>query len=82
MLLDLVMAPWSTEAHNITLKDLALFRSKLRDSLSTNQMKDLVKKNAAEFSIRMMQLTRFLTKMLRQVVEDFSGVLVFKTWKL
>ena len=38
MLFDLMMALQSTETHNITLKNVALFRPKLRDSYSTNQI--------------------------------------------
>ena len=33
-----MIAHQSTETHNITLKNLALFRPKLRDSYSTNQI--------------------------------------------
>ena len=35
---DLMMALRSIETHNITLKKLALFKPKLRDSLSNNQI--------------------------------------------
>ena len=38
------------------------------------RLRDLAKNNAVEFSIRMIQLTRFLTKLLQQVVEDFCGL--------
>ena len=38
MLFDLMMALWSIETHDITLKNLALFRPKLRDSYGTNQI--------------------------------------------
>ena len=37
-LFDLMMALQSTETHNITLKNQALFRPKFRDSNSTNQI--------------------------------------------
>ena len=56
MLLDLMIALRSTETHNITLKNLALFRAKLRDSYSTNQIARYVNYycygvNVIEFSI-------------------------------
>ena len=38
------------------------------------RLRDLAKNNAVEFSIQMMQLTIFWTKLLRQEVEDFSGL--------
>ena len=57
------MALWSTENHNITLKSLALFRPKLRDSLSTNQIAKARSVNCycygvnvIEFSIRLKNL--------------------------
>ena len=54
---DLMMALLSTETHNITLKNLALFWTKLRDSYSTNQIARLVNYycygvNVIELSIR------------------------------
>ena len=45
MLFDLMMVLRSTETHNITLKNLALIKPKLRDSLSTNQVASFVKYN-------------------------------------
>ena len=58
VLFDLMMALQSTETHNITLKNLALFRPKLRDSYSTNQIARFVNYycysvNVVEFSIRL-----------------------------
>ena len=38
VLFDSMMALQSTETHNVTLKNLALFGPKLRDSYSTNQI--------------------------------------------
>ena len=61
MLFDLMMALQSTETHNIALKNLALFRPKLRDSYSTNQIARFVNYycygvNVIEFSIRLKEL--------------------------
>ena len=61
VLFDLMMALRSTEAHNITLKNLALFRPKLRDSYNTNQIARLVNYdcygvNVIEFSFRLKNL--------------------------
>ena len=58
---DWMMALWSTETHNITLKNLALFRPKLRDSLSTNQIARFVNYyyyvvNVIEFSVQLKKL--------------------------
>ena len=58
VLFDLMMELQSTETHNITLKNPALFRSKLRDSYSTNQIARYVNYycygvNVIEFSIRL-----------------------------
>ena len=55
-LFDLMMVLQSTEIHNITLKNLALFRPKLRDSYSTNEIARFVNYycynvNVIEFSI-------------------------------
>ena len=50
------MALQSTETHNITMKNLALFRPKLRDSYSTNQMArrdDYVKDGGKELFTKM-----------------------------
>ena len=52
------MALQSKETHNITLKNLALFRTKLRDSYNTNQIAGFVNYycygvNVIEFSIRL-----------------------------
>ena len=52
------MAFRSTETNNVTLKNLALFRPKLRDSLSTNQIARFVNYfccgvNVIELSIRL-----------------------------
>ena len=66
-----MMALQSRETRNITLKNLALFKLQLNVPI---RLQDLAKNNDAEFSIRVMQLTRFLTKLLRQAVEDFSGL--------
>ena len=57
VLFDLMMALQSIETHNITLKNLAIFRPKLRDSYSTNQIARFVNYycygvNVIEFSIR------------------------------
>ena len=54
----------STETHNITLKSLALFRPKLCDSYSTNQIATFVNYycygvNMIEFSIRLKNLKHF-----------------------
>ena len=38
------------------------------------RLRHLAKNNAVEYSIRMMQLTRFRKKLLRQVAEDFSAL--------
>ena len=51
----------STETHDITLQNLALFRPKLRDSYSTNQVARFVNYycygvNVIEFSIRLKNL--------------------------
>ena len=53
-----MMALQSTETHNITLKNLALFRPKLRDSCSTNQIARFMNYycygvSVMEFSIRL-----------------------------
>ena len=53
-----MMSLQSTETHNITLKNLALFRPKLRDSYSTNLIARFVNYychsvNVIEFSIRL-----------------------------
>ena len=53
-----MMALQSTETHTIALKNLALFRPKLRDSYSTNQIARFVNYyyysvNVIEFSIRL-----------------------------
>ena len=58
MLLDLILALLSTETHNITKKNLALFRPKLRDSYCTNQITRFVNYccysvNVIEFVIRL-----------------------------
>ena len=58
VLLDLMMALQSTKTRNITLRNLALFRPKLRDSDSTNQIARFVNYycysvNVIEFSIRL-----------------------------
>ena len=55
---DLMMALQSPETHNITLKNLALFRPKLRDSYSSNQITrfdnyNCYDLNVIEFSIRL-----------------------------
>ena len=42
VLFDLMMALQSIETHNVTLKNLALFRPKLRNSLSTDQIAGFV----------------------------------------
>ena len=56
LLFDLMMALQSTETHDISLKNLALFRPKLCDSCSTNQIARFVNyycygANGREFSI-------------------------------
>ena len=61
MLFDLIMALRSIETHSITLKNLALFRLKLRNSSSTNQITRFVNYycygvNVIEFSIRLKNL--------------------------
>ena len=58
VLFDLMMALQSIETHNITLKNLALFRPKLRDSYSTIQIARFVNYyfygvKVIEFSIRL-----------------------------
>ena len=54
LLFDLMMAPQSTETHSITLKYLALFRIKLRNSCSICEICELLllRYNWIEFSIR------------------------------
>ena len=53
-----MMALLSKKTHDITLKNLTLFRPKLRNSLITNQMQDLGANN----------------ELLRQVFEDSSSM--------
>ena len=57
MLFELMMALRSTETHDITLKNLAIFSPKLRNSQSTNQVARFMNNycyevNVIEFSIR------------------------------
>ena len=60
VLFELMMALQSRETHSITLKNLALFSPKLFVIPNAPiRLQDLAKNNAVEFSIRMIQLTRF-----------------------
>ena len=58
VLFDMMMALRAIETYSITLKNLALFRPKLRNSSSTNQIARFVNYycqgvNVIEFSIRL-----------------------------
>ena len=61
MLFDLMIALQSKVTHDITLKNLALFRPKIRDSYSTNQIARFV--NVIEFSNRLINREKCRSKL-------------------
>ena len=54
-----MMALWAIETHGISLKNLALLGPNFAIPPMPIRLRDLAENNDVEFSIRMMQLTRF-----------------------
>ena len=64
----MIMAPRSTETQSITLKNMALFRPTLRDSLSINQIVRFVR----EQCLRSFDSNDAVDKILNEVAAEGS----------
>ena len=69
-----MMALQAIETHSITLKTWPYLSPNFAIPNVPIKLRDLAENNDVEFSIRMMQLTIFRAKLLRQVAEVFSGL--------
>ena len=70
----MMMALRAIETYNITMKTWPYLGPNFTIPNVPIRLRDSAENNDVEFSIRMMQLTRFSTKLLRQVAEVFSGL--------